>query len=89
MGGAHARGSHGRRSHRPERADRSRRATAESLLPYDDWTEAALRQVMLRALQHAAAEGLPGEHHFYITFRTDYPGVALPVAAEARSTRRR
>ncbi|MBU6497444.1 MAG: hypothetical protein KGQ40_02850 [Rhodospirillales bacterium] len=50
----------------------------ESLLPYDRWTAEALRHVMLRALQHAATEGLPGGHHFYITFRTDHPGVAIP-----------
>jgi len=50
----------------------------ESLLPYDTWTEEALRHVMVRALQHAAAQGLPGEHHFYITFRTDHPGVSIP-----------
>jgi uncharacterized protein len=50
----------------------------ESLLPYDDWTEDALRHVVTRALAHVAAEGLPGQHHFYITFRTDYPGVELP-----------
>jgi hypothetical protein len=51
----------------------------ESLLPYDQWTEDALRGVVVRALRHAAAEGLPGGHHFYITFRTDYPGVVIPA----------
>ena len=56
----------------------------ESLLPYDDWTEAAMRQVVVRALAHAAAEGLPGEHHFYITFRTDHPGVAIPARLRAQ-----
>jgi hypothetical protein len=52
---------------------------AESLLPYDEWMEDSLRGVVLRALNHAATEGLPGRHHFYITFRTDYPGVVLPA----------
>ncbi len=51
----------------------------ESLLPYDQWTEEALRAVVLQALSHVAAEGLPGQHHFYITFRTDYPGVMIPA----------
>lgn len=51
----------------------------ESLLPYDEWAEEALRQVVVRALTHAATQGLPGEHHFYITFRTDMPGVAIPT----------
>ncbi|WP_298281585.1 SspB family protein [Acidocella sp.] len=50
----------------------------DSLLPYDDWTQEALRQVVVSALRHAAAAGLPGGHHFYITFRTDYPGVQIP-----------
>lgn len=56
----------------------------ESLLPYDDWTEAALRQVLLRALQHAATHGLPGNHHFYVTFRTDHPGTSLPTRLKAQ-----
>ena len=53
--------------------------TPESLLPYDQWMEDALRAVVARALNHAIAEGLPGEHHFYITFRTDFPGVNIPA----------
>lgn len=56
----------------------------ESLLPYDDWTEQALRQVMVRAIRHVAAHGLPGEHHFYITFRTDHPGVTIPARLRAQ-----
>jgi hypothetical protein len=57
---------------------------AESLLPYDRWTEDALREVVLRALEHTAAHGLPGDHHFYITFRTDHPGAVLPGHLKAR-----
>ena len=56
----------------------------ESLLPYDQWTEAAMRQVMLRALEHVAANGLPGEHHFYITFRTDHPNTVIPPRLRAQ-----
>jgi hypothetical protein len=56
----------------------------ESLLPYDDWTEEALLQVARRALAHVAAEGLPGEHHFYITFRTDHPGTSVPPRLKAQ-----
>ncbi len=51
----------------------------ESLLPYDDWTEEALRQVAVRALAYAAVNGLPGAHHFYVTFRTDFPDVVVPT----------
>src|SRR5271165_906826 len=50
----------------------------ESLLPYERWTEDALRQVVARALSFVSANGLPGEHHFYISFRTDHPGVVVP-----------
>jgi len=57
---------------------------AESLLPYDRWTEEAMREVALRAFEHAAREGLPGEHHFYLTFRTDAPGVQVPGHLRAR-----
>jgi hypothetical protein len=56
----------------------------ESLLPYDLWTENALRGVVASALSHAAAEGLPGQHHFYITFRTDFPGVVIPPRLRAK-----
>jgi hypothetical protein len=50
-----------------------------SLLPYEGWLEEAQRQVVVRALSFAAEQGLPGEHHFYVTFRTTYPGVHIPA----------
>ncbi len=56
----------------------------ESLLPYDEWTEAAMRGVMRSALIHIGREGLPGLHHFYITLRTDYPGVVVPPRLRAQ-----
>jgi hypothetical protein len=52
--------------------------TVESLLPYDEWTETAMRLVVLRALAHVAEHGLPGDHHFYITFSSQHPGVVMP-----------
>jgi hypothetical protein len=55
-----------------------------SLLPYEAWTAEAMREVALRALDHAAEHGLPGEHHFYVTFRTDRPDVAIPAHLRAR-----
>ena len=39
--------------------------------------ENALRGVVRQALSLAADKGLPGNHHFYITFRTDHPGSVL------------
>ena len=59
-------------------------ARPDSMLPYDDWTEAALRQVMVRALQYAGEHGMPGEHHFYLTFRTDHPGTEVPGRLRAQ-----
>jgi hypothetical protein len=56
----------------------------ESLLPYDEWTEEALRHVVLQALKYVAANGLPGEHHLYITFRTDHPGTVIPPRLRAQ-----
>jgi hypothetical protein len=56
----------------------------DSLLPYREWTEQAMREVMVRALAHVAAEGLPGEHHFYLTFRTDHPGTIIPPRLKAQ-----
>ena len=50
----------------------------KDLLRYDKMVEAALRGVVREALARAAANGLPGAHHFYITFRTGAVGVALP-----------
>ncbi|HTQ70158.1 MAG TPA: ClpXP protease specificity-enhancing factor SspB [Acidocella sp.] len=58
--------------------------TPESLLPYDDWTQDALRQVVVRAIRHVMAEGLPGGHHFYLTFMTAYPGVSIPDRLKAQ-----
>lgn len=56
----------------------------DSQLPYAAWYEEALRQVVVQALEYAAAHGLPGQHHFYITFHTDYPGVQVPQRVLAR-----
>jgi uncharacterized protein len=39
--------------------------------------EAAMRGVVREALAYTAANGLPGAHHFYITFKTAAPGVGL------------
>ena len=45
---------------------------------YEKMVEKALRSVVREALDMASEDGLPGEHHFYITFRTDHPDVAIP-----------
>ncbi len=50
----------------------------ESLLPYDLWIEEAHRKVVVLALKYVAENGFPGEHHFYVSFRTDARGVVIP-----------
>ena len=51
----------------------------DSLIPYDEIVQEALRAVVGRVLGSVAeAGGLPGEHHFYITFKTQAPGVDIP-----------
>lgn len=50
---------------------------AEETLRYDKMVEDALRGVVREALAVTARDGLFGEHHFYITFRTHCPGVQM------------
>jgi hypothetical protein len=53
--------------------------TPESLIPYDEIVQDALRAVVGRVLGEVEASGgLPGGHHFYITFKTRAPGVSIP-----------
>jgi uncharacterized protein len=47
-------------------------------IDYQRLVEDALRDVVRRLLAGVAEEGLPGDHHFYIGFRTSHPGVAMP-----------
>jgi hypothetical protein len=48
-------------------------------MQYDVMAQDALRGVVKMALKRAASpQGLPGEHHFYITFKTQAPGVSGP-----------
>jgi len=53
-------------------------------LRYDRMVENALRGVVRQSLELTVARGLPGDHHFYITFRTDHPGVAIANHIRAR-----
>ena len=57
---------------------------AKEILQYNVMVEAALRAVVRQALTEVAKDGLPGSHHFYITFRTAHPGVQVPDYLKAR-----
>jgi uncharacterized protein len=51
----------------------------DSLIPYDEIVQEALRAVVGRVLGEVErGGGLPGDHHFYITFKTQAPGVDIP-----------
>ena len=50
---------------------------ADDLIRYDVLAQDALRGVLRKVLSEVAKTGLPGEHHFYITFATNAPGVRI------------
>jgi hypothetical protein len=50
---------------------------AKDLIRYDLLVQDALKGVVRKILSEAAKNGLPGDHHFYISFSTEFPGVRL------------
>ena len=57
---------------------------AETLIAYPDIVRDALRAVPAEVLRQVQDQGLPGEHHFYIEFRTDVEGVQMPPGLRAQ-----
>ena len=51
--------------------------TAEREIDYEALAQSAMRGIVRTVLTRVAKSGLPGEHHFYIAFKTDSPGVIL------------
>ncbi len=51
---------------------------SKDLIGYSALVENGLRSVVREALRRVAAEGWPGTHHAYITFKTAAPGVEVP-----------
>jgi hypothetical protein len=47
-------------------------------IDYPTLLQDALRDAVRRVMEQVAEHGMPGEHHFYIGFRTDFPGVEAP-----------
>ena len=60
--------------------------TPDSLIPYDEIVQEALRAVVGRVLGEIERGGgkLPDRHHFYITFKTGAPGVSIPPSLRER-----
>lgn len=50
---------------------------AEDQIRYDILAQEAMRSVMRKVLVEVARTGLPGNHHFFITFLTGAPGVRI------------
>ena len=50
----------------------------DEFLRYDKMVETALRGVVQSSVEEVMEHGLLGDHHFYITFITEYPGVNIP-----------
>jgi hypothetical protein len=49
----------------------------KDLIRYDLLVQDALKGVVRKVLIDGGRDGLPGDHHFYVSFRTDFPGVRL------------
>ena len=50
---------------------------ADDLIRYDVLAQEALRGVVRKVMAEVAQTGLPDEHHFFITFDTNFPGVRI------------
>lgn len=58
---------------------------SNDLMNYEQMTQLALRGVVRDAIRRVIREdGLPGAHHFYITFLTRYPGVEIDEGLAAK-----
>ena len=49
---------------------------------YDKLIEKSLKNVVVEALKIAERQGLPGEHHFYITFKTNHPQTRMTIVIQ-------
>jgi uncharacterized protein len=47
-------------------------------IDYPAILQEALKDAVRRVLEQVAEHGLPGEHHFYVGFRSRFPGVEVP-----------
>jgi hypothetical protein len=58
--------------------------TTEGDIDYEALVQGAMRSVLQKVLVQVAKTGLPGEHHFYISFNTKAPGVVLSKRLKER-----
>jgi hypothetical protein len=57
---------------------------AEDLIRYDVLAQEALRGLVKKVLSEVVHTGLPGDHHFFITFDTKHPGVRISSRLRAQ-----
>ena len=57
---------------------------ADMAIRYDELVQDALRGVVRAVLERVARDGLPGDHHFFIAFRSGAPGVVIPAHLRER-----
>ena len=53
-------------------------------IDYPGMIDSAMRNVVREALVHVDKFGLPGDHHFFISFQTNYPGVSISPQLKSR-----
>ena len=51
---------------------------ARDWMQYDRQVQSALKGVVRQVLRRIQAQGLPGDHHVYVVFRSTHPGVVMP-----------
>lgn len=56
----------------------------QETIDYPGMIDHAMRDVVRQALKHIERFGLPGEHHFFISFQTNYPGVTISPQLKSR-----
>lgn len=58
--------------------------TTMDTIDYPGLIDGAMRNVVREALIHVDKFGLPGDHHFFISFQTNYPGVSISPQLKSR-----
>lgn len=56
----------------------------QDTIDYPGLIDSAMRNVVREALIHVDKFGLPGDHHFFISFQTNYPGVSISPQLKSR-----
>ncbi len=57
---------------------------AHSTIRYTEMIDQAMRGVIRSVLRQVERHGLPNDHHFYITFLTNHPGVSISESLKSR-----